>query len=96
MALEETNKAPDAVIAAAAAWFAFAGPSISKFCQEEKSFDGKVAKPGSAVADHSWRGFNKERWAAWQDKFGTLEGQLSEPAARELVAEARKAMAESN
>ncbi|CAK4030267.1 Hypothetical predicted protein [Lecanosticta acicola] len=95
MALEESHKAPDAVVAAAAAWFAFAGPSIWKFSQQGKSFDGKVAKPGSAFSEREWRGFSQERWIAWQDKFGAVEGQLSEASAKELVAEARKAMAEA-
>lgn len=93
-ALEEKEKTSDVSLAAAAAWFVYAGPTLQKFSSQEKTFDGKVAKPGPAFQDKEWRGFSQERWQAWQQKFSDAQGQVSDGTVKELVQQALQAMNE--
>lgn len=90
-ALEETG--PDSVaLAAAAVWFVHASPTIYQFCVSGKTFDGKVAKPGSACKDREWRGFNQIRWAAWARQMQKSRPSVSDDATVEIVDAAVRAM----
>ena len=91
-ALEEGKKAPDAALAAAAVWFVYAGSTLWKYSREGKTFDGKVAKPGSAFQDNEWRGFSQARWGAWQEKLNDAQGQVFDTTAVDLVQQAIEAM----
>lgn len=52
-ALEEQEKPPNVAVNAAAVWFEYAAGAIRDFCQKDKSFDSKVAAPGSLFKEHS-------------------------------------------
>ncbi|KAF2159395.1 hypothetical protein M409DRAFT_71062 [Zasmidium cellare ATCC 36951] len=92
-AFEEQNVS-DVAIAAAAAWFVYAAPTIYDFSQKSKSFDGKVAKPGSAFSDQSWTGFSQDRWQVWTKKLSELQGRVSNNTASQLVEQAQVAIGE--
>lgn len=94
MALEQ-EQTSDVAAAAASAWFVYAGPVIKQLCQQDKTFDGKVAKPGAARADQSWRGFSQDRWQIWAQRLAELQGLVSDDSARQLVEQACEAMAEA-
>lgn len=90
-ALEE-DKSSDVAVAAAAAWLVYAAPTVYGFCQQSKSFDGKVAKPGSAVSDQNWTGYSQDRWQLWTKKISGV--QVTESTASQLVHEAQAAIGE--
>ncbi|KAK4502173.1 hypothetical protein PRZ48_005598 [Zasmidium cellare] len=90
----EEQDTSDAAIAAAAAWFVYAAPTIYDFSQKGKSFDGKVAKPGSAFSSQSWNGYTQDRWQAWTRKVHEVQGQVSDATASQLVEQAQVAIGE--
>lgn len=92
-ALEEQD-CSDVAVAAAAAWFVYAAPTVYDFCQKGKSFEGKVARPGSAFQDQSWTGFTQDRWAAWKQKMGDVQGQVSDSTTVQLLEQAQVAIGE--
>jgi hypothetical protein len=92
MALEdiESSQKADEVdktsLEAAAAWFAYAAPTLWALSGEGKEFQGKIAKQGQACKGKEWRGFNKERWEFWEEKLRSCGDEV------ELVAKAREAV----
>lgn len=65
-ALEGTEKAPSVDEDAAKVWLTYAKDIIERLSQEEKTFDGKMAKGGDKYKDRDWRGFNAQRLEIWQ------------------------------
>lgn len=94
MALEEVDKPADVALSAAAVWFVYAAPSLWNLCRQKKTFDGKVAKPGARHSDQLWRGFARDRWRAWGERFREVHGQASDKGTVHLVERARRAMGE--
>jgi hypothetical protein len=92
MALEdiESSQKADEVdktsLEAAAAWFAYAAPTLWALSEQGNEFQGKIAKQGQAVKEKQWRGFNKERWQFWEEKLGACGDEVK------LVAKAREAV----
>jgi hypothetical protein len=92
MALEdiESSQKADEVdktsLEAAAAWFAYAAPTLWALSEQDNEFQGKIAKQGQAVKEKQWRGFNKERWQFWEEKLGACGDEVK------LVAKAREAV----
>jgi hypothetical protein len=85
MALEDNDdqQKPDKTsLEAAAAWFAYAAPTLWNLSQEGKDFQGKMAKQGQAMQGKEWRGFSKERW----------EERLKASGGEGLVAKANEAI----
>lgn len=56
----------DASVGAAAVWLAYAGPTLKGLSNSNKTYSGKVAKPGSKFKDEKWRGYTKDRWLSWK------------------------------
>ncbi|KAH0357006.1 hypothetical protein KCU81_g203, partial [Aureobasidium melanogenum] len=56
----------DASVGAAAVWLAYAGPTLKGLSDSNKTYSGKVAKPGSKFKDEEWRGYTKDRWLSWK------------------------------
>jgi hypothetical protein len=71
---------------AAAAWFAYAAPTLWALSEQGKEFQGKIAKQGQALQGKEWRGFSKERWQFWEEKLGACDDGV------ELVARAKEAV----
>lgn len=92
-ALEEQDSS-DVAVAAAATWLVYAAPTMYSFCQQGKSFDGKVAKPGSAVSSQSWAGYSQDRWQTWTQKIVEVQGQVSDTTTSQLVEQAQVAIRE--
>ena len=81
-ALEEQEQTDRVALDAAALWFVHASPALRDLCQQGKTFDGKVAKPGFVFKDESWRGFSMDRWQAWEKRLREVsDGALVEKAA---------------
>lgn len=74
-ALEQQEQAPEVAVQTATIWFIYAAPTIWSFCQEQKSFDGKLAKPGPEFSSREWRGFEKDRWTSWEVGFKHIAGR---------------------
>lgn len=92
MALEdiESSQKADEVdktsLEAAAAWFAYAAPTLWALSEQGKEFQGKIAKQGQALQGKEWRGFGKERWEFWEEKLGACGDDMK------LVAKAKEAV----
>lgn len=91
MALEEPDAA-DVALEAAAVWFIYSSSSMHQLCQEETTFEGKVAKPGSLFRDREWRGFSVDRWTAWMEQMKRHSSTASEDRIAKLVADAVRTM----
>jgi hypothetical protein len=86
--IESSQKADEAdktSLEAAAAWFAYAAPTLWALSEQGKEFQGKIAKQGQAVKGKEWRGFGKERWEFWEEKLEACGDGV------ELVAKAKEA-----
>nr|POF14225.1 hypothetical protein CFP56_03249 [Quercus suber] len=92
--LEEQQQPSNAALAAAAVWVIHAASALEDFSQQGKVFDGKVAKPGSLFNDEDWRGFTKDRWRTWGQRFSDVQGSVQDGTTQALVEQARKAMGE--
>nr|POE89236.1 hypothetical protein CFP56_76655 [Quercus suber] len=92
--LEEQQQPSNAALAAAAVWVTHAASALEDFSQQGKVFDGKVAKPGSLFNDEDWRGFTKDRWRSWGQRFSDVQGGVQDGTTQALVEQARKAMGE--
>ena len=71
-AFEETSRS-NVDNAAAATWFVNAGPAIHDFGRKTKSFEGKLAKPGSSFHNEDWTGFSQDRWQVWRQRADTVQ-----------------------
>jgi hypothetical protein len=49
-------------------WIKLAGQTLKKLSEQEKTFDGKMAAPGSAFSSKQWKGYNNERWEVWNTR----------------------------
>jgi len=68
-ALEADNKSvPKYQIDVAKVWLEEAGPVLQKMSQEGRTYEGRVARPGSAYDDKDWKGFSQDRWDIWTTK----------------------------
>lgn len=47
-------------------WFLYAKDIIEQLSQEEKSFEGKLAAPGSKYSEKEWVGFSPDRLGIWK------------------------------
>jgi hypothetical protein len=65
-ALEGTSIAQPADVDAAKVWFLYAKDTLETMSGEEKTFEGKIARPGDKYKEKGWRGFNAERLRIWQ------------------------------
>ncbi|WPH04972.1 Hypothetical protein R9X50_00787000 [Acrodontium crateriforme] len=90
----ESDQPSNLELAAAAVWFVYASPAIWGLSLQEKTFEGKMAKPGPRFRDRVWRGFSRERWESWLERLGGCEERGLNEETRMLVQKARKAMGE--
>jgi hypothetical protein len=92
MALEDNDgqqKTDKTELEAAAAWFAYAAPTLWNLSQEGKEFQGKIAKQGQAMQGKEWRGFSKERWEHWEERLKTSGGGGLVAKANEAIGKAK-------
>jgi len=66
-ALEESDSPANVSLSAAAVWFIHAAPALWDFAQQKKSFQGKIAAPGSLKSEAGWTGYSGERWQSWSE-----------------------------
>ena len=71
-ALEDKDDVPAATVRASAMWIQYAGKELRRQSKEKRSFEGKVAKPGSKYADKEWTGFETDRWRTWGNRFANI------------------------
>ena len=64
--MEGMNDAQPKDLDAAKAWFSYANETLERLSKEEKTFDGKIARPGDKYKEREWRGFNAERLEIWK------------------------------
>lgn len=91
MALEEPDAA-DVTLEAAAVWLVYSSSCIHQLCRDGKTFEGKVAKPGSEFRDREWRGFTSDRWTAWMEQMKKHCSSASAERTAKLMADAVRAM----
>ena len=82
----------DASVGAAAVWILYAGPALKGLSESEKSFSGKVAKPGFNCKDKEWRGYTKDRWQLWTENLAQTEDMVQDGGIKELVKKAVETM----
>lgn len=77
----------------AAVWFIYTAQAMWALCQQQKTFEGKLAKPGPEFATREWRGYEKDRWTSWEVGFKHVVGhrELGEKT-KKLVNDALVAM----
>jgi hypothetical protein len=92
MALEDNDgqQKPDKTsLEAAAAWFAYAAPTLWNLSQKNKDFQGKIAKQGQAMQGKEWRGFSQERWEHWEERLKASGGEGLVAKANEAIGKAK-------
>jgi len=47
-------------------WFMYAKDIMERLSQEKKTFEGRLAAPGSKYSEKEWVGFNPERLEVWK------------------------------
>lgn len=94
MALEDheaQQKFDKTSLDAAAAWFAYAAPTLWSLSCEGKEFQGKIAKQGQAMQGREWRGFGKERWEHWEERLRAAKSEGLVAKAVEGITQAKEA-----
>ncbi|CAD0106161.1 unnamed protein product [Aureobasidium uvarum] len=94
---EETENLPgkttiDASIGAAAAWILYAGRTLKGLSDSDKTYSGKVAKPGFKCKDQDWRGYNKDRWQLWTKELAESKNLVQDDGIQDLVKQALETM----
>lgn len=94
---EERENSPgkttiDASVGAAAAWILYAGPTLRGLSDSNKTYSGKVAKPGSKSKDQEWRGYNNDRWQLWKEELGQAKSLVQDDSIQHLVQQALEVM----
>ena len=64
-AFEGTETDP-ALIDGGKVWFLYANEILDKLSQEKKTFEGRLAAPGSKYSGKEWVGFSPERLNLWK------------------------------
>ncbi|KAI4837591.1 hypothetical protein E4T44_08269 [Aureobasidium sp. EXF-8845] len=82
----------DASIGAAAVWILYAGPTLKGLSDSDKTYSGKVARPGFKCKDQEWRGYTKDRWQMWTKELAQVKDLVQDSSIRELVENALKVM----
>ncbi|KAG9825786.1 hypothetical protein KCU98_g15599, partial [Aureobasidium melanogenum] len=90
---EERENSPgkntiDASVGAAAAWIVYAGPTLKGLSDSNKTYSGKVAKPGSKFKDQEWRGYTKDRWQTWRNELDQAKSLVQDDSIQDLVQQA--------
>ena len=65
-AFELGNAPTEAQLSAASVWMTYAGEPLLRLSNEERSFEGQLAAPGSTYSQRNWTGFNRERLHVWE------------------------------
>lgn len=89
---EKTDTPPDASIIAANVWLRDAAAALSAVSRSEKTFEGKLAKPGPRFSDEQWRGFHVQRWDKWGQRLEELQTGTTDSRTSTIVREAQEAM----
>ncbi|KAG9659808.1 hypothetical protein KCU64_g3612, partial [Aureobasidium melanogenum] len=94
---EERENSPgkntiDASVGAAAVWIAYAGPTLKGLSDSNKTYSGKVAKPGSKFKDQEWRGYTKDRWQTWEKELDQVKSLVQDDSIQNLVQQALEVM----
>lgn len=82
----------DASVGAAAAWILYAGPTLKGLSDSNKTYSGKVAKPGSKFKDQDWRGYNNDRWQLWKKELAQAKSLVQDDSIERLVQQASEVM----
>ncbi|KAI4739904.1 hypothetical protein E4T50_09647 [Aureobasidium sp. EXF-12298] len=82
----------DASVGAAAVWILYAGPTLKGLSDSNKTYSGKVAKPGFKCKDQEWRGYTKDRWQVWTKELAQAKDLVQDDSIQELVEKAVEAM----
>ncbi|KAK4462577.1 hypothetical protein QBC42DRAFT_267521 [Cladorrhinum samala] len=85
--LEEEGNGEDGA-RLAAVWLTEAGGRLKELSDEGKSFEGRVAIPGSKFGDKSWRGFSKDRWGVWKSELQGWKEKVNDEGCKDLVGKA--------
>lgn len=80
-------------IEASCMWFVYAAQTLIRFCNDNKSFDGKIAKAGDGYQDKNWNGFSVERWALWKENLQALQDSGAQSSSSDLIKAALDAIA---
>ncbi|KAG9248255.1 hypothetical protein BJ878DRAFT_413222 [Calycina marina] len=65
-AVFEETEVDEALASAGEVWLQYSRAAIEKLSCAEKTFEGRLAAPGSKFRDKDWVGFNMERLGIWQ------------------------------
>ncbi|KAH0393621.1 hypothetical protein KCU89_g12221, partial [Aureobasidium melanogenum] len=94
---EERENSPgkntiDASVGAAAVWLVYAGLTLKGLSDSNKTYSGKVAKPGSKFKDQEWRGYTKDRWQTWAKDLDKAKSLVQDDGIQDLVQQALEVM----
>ncbi|KAG9723619.1 hypothetical protein KCU73_g13659, partial [Aureobasidium melanogenum] len=94
---EERENSPgkntiDASVGAAAVWLVYAGLTLKGLSDSNKTYSGKVAKPGSKFKDQEWRGYTKDRWQTWAKELDKSKSLVQDDGIQDLVQQALEVM----
>ncbi|CAD0086598.1 unnamed protein product [Aureobasidium mustum] len=78
----------DASVGAVAVWIVYAGPTLRGLSESNKTYSGKVAKPGSKFKDQEWRGYTKDRWQSWKEELAQAKSLVQDDGIQNLVQQA--------
>ncbi|KAI4724751.1 hypothetical protein E4T49_07488 [Aureobasidium sp. EXF-10728] len=78
----------DASVGAAAVWILYAGRTLKGLSDSDKTYSGKVARPGFKCKDQGWRGYNKERWQHWTQELAKAKSLVQDHGIQDLVKQA--------
>ncbi|KAF2841074.1 hypothetical protein M501DRAFT_930869 [Patellaria atrata CBS 101060] len=59
-------------------WFIYAAEVLWKLSKDEKTFDGRMARPGEGFKERDWTGFSVERWRIWSQRLEMVKGYVEE------------------
>jgi hypothetical protein len=90
--LEEEGESSDVALTAAAAWLLYGAQALRDYSVQNKSFEGKVAKPGSAFSSEEWYGFCEARWGAWKQMLKDRQTPASDQITGDLAKRAVESM----
>ncbi|KAH7116546.1 hypothetical protein B0J13DRAFT_590379 [Dactylonectria estremocensis] len=82
---------PD-LLHAASVWFVYAAESLATLSEDQKQFDGKIARPGKSLLarqdEAGWKGFSSDRWQIWLDRLASLKDADLTPEVKSSISQA--------
>lgn len=81
----EEGVSADTAVRAACQWYIYAADRLWANVENGRAFEGKIGSGLGKYQDKSWTGYNRERWAVWEQALVDAKATSTDEETKKLV-----------